>query len=230
MSAFNFAPESDIYVNTDDDNVTVRFGGDTFALNPTSSGFSVTNDWNNRHFTLSFDDNSILYHVTRESDDDRMSGKQSLPPEEFVAEIYGYVRSVATPVPEDDLSLDYLGKADVEDMQVYMEDKGVVKETESGIEVDSDERTALAEKLNRDSSALNEMFNRVLTPVPVEEATDPESGENIYFFPTATAIFIFVMFPDGYVGVTTASEVLAFDEVAAGSQIMDHMIRSMGPE
>lgn len=230
MNAFNFAPESDIYVNTEDDNVTVRFNGDTFALNPTSSGFSVTNDWNNRHFTLGFDENSILYHVTRESEDDRMSGKQRMPPAEFVAELYVWVRSIALPIPKNEVPLDYVGRADVDEMQEYMIDKGVVTETKSGIEVDSDERTALVERLNRDQSALNEMFNRVLTPVPIEDATDPESGEHVYFFPTAGAILILVMFPDGYVGVTTASEVFAFDEVASGSQIMDHMLRSMDKE
>ena len=62
----NFDPAENIHVEANDDGVKVRFSGETLALNATSTGFSVTNDWNNRHFTLAFDESSLLYHLTHE--------------------------------------------------------------------------------------------------------------------------------------------------------------------
>ncbi|MBV0924763.1 hypothetical protein KTS45_11190 [Halomicroarcula limicola] len=133
MTTFNFNPGSDIHVDTASDNVTIRFGTDMFGINPTTSGFSVTNDWNSRHFTLAFDEKSILYHVTREDDDDRTSGKKALPPEEFIAEIYGYIRSIATPVPKDHLNFEIVGRADMTEMENYLKDKNVARETNVGL-------------------------------------------------------------------------------------------------
>jgi len=227
VTEYNFNPGSDIYIDTNDDNVTIRFDGDTFGINSTTSGLSLTNDWNSRHFTLAFDENSILYHVTRENDDDRRSGKGGMPPEEFVTELYGYVRSLATPVPEDQLDFDFVGRADVEAMSDYLKEKNVVRDTNSGLQVDNDQRTELEETLNDDSAALGGIYQKVLDPVPFDEAIDSDSGENIFFYPTTNAILILFMFPDKYIGVTTAHEVLQFTDVAGGSQIMDHVLRSM---
>jgi hypothetical protein len=64
---------------------------------------SVTNDWNNRHFTLAFDEDSIFYHVTREDSESDGSGNEGVLPEHFITEIYGYVRSIDPPVPADQL-------------------------------------------------------------------------------------------------------------------------------
>lgn len=227
MTAFNFDPGSDIYVDTTEDNVTIRFDGDTFGLNPTSDGFSVTNDWNNRHFTLAFDENSILYHVVREDEDDRTSGKRGMPPEEFAAELYGYFRALAPAVPEEQLNLDFVGSADVDEMQAYLQEHDVVHDTDAGLRVDRDSRNELEEVLNSDPRTLGKLYQRVLEPVPFEEATDPESGENIFLYPTARAIWVLFMFPDEYVGVTTAREALAFADKAGGSQMMDHVLRAL---
>ncbi|NHN64333.1 hypothetical protein G9463_13645 [Haloarcula sp. JP-Z28] len=224
---FNFDPGSDIYVDTTNDNVTIRFDGDTFGINPTTNGFSATNDWNSRHFTLAFDENSILYHVTRENDNDKTSGKKAVPPEEFVAEIYGYIRSIATPVPEDRLNLSIVGQADIDEMESYLKDKGVARSTGAGLQVDNNEREKLVNELNEKPAALGSLYRRVLDPVSFDEATDPESGENIFFYPTADAIIMLFMFPDKYVGITTANEVLRFVDYAGGSQIIDHVLRSM---
>ncbi|SIS20735.1 hypothetical protein SAMN05421752_1293 [Natronorubrum thiooxidans] len=230
MTVFNFDPSSDIYVDTTNDNVTIRFDGDTFGVTPTTNGFSATNDWNSRHFTLAFDENSILYHVTREDDDDRTSGKKAVPPEEFVAEIYGYIRSVATPVPEGHLSLDIVGRADMDEMENYLRDKDVAHDTDAGLRIDDEERENLVSELNENPAALGDFYQRVLDPVSFDDAIDPESGENIFFYPTANAIMMLFMFPDEYVGVTTANEVLTFADHAGGSQVMDHVLRSMSGE
>lgn len=223
MTAFNFDPSSDIYVDTTDDSVTISFDGDTFGINPTTNGFSVTNDWNSRHFTLAFDNNSIFYHITREDDDDRTSGKDDVLPGEFVAEIYGYIRSLATPVPKDhlkeDLSLDFVGRADMDEMENYLRDKDVARDTDVGLQIDNNEREELVNELNENPAGLGELYQRVLHPVEFDEATDPESGEHIFFHPTVDTIFVLFMFPDKYVGVTTANEVLTLVDHAGGHRL-----------
>lgn len=230
MSAFNFDPGANIHVDRNDDGVKVRFGGDTLGFNATSNGFSVTNDWNNRHFTLSFDENSILYHITREDIDDRKSGKGNLPPEEFVAEIYGYIRSLAHPVPEDHLDLDFVGSVDVDKMRAYLEDHKVLHDTKDGLQVDGKKKTELETKLNEDRKARGELYQQVLNPIPFESAKSEDSGENIYLYPTKDEIFVLVFFPDRYIGVTTVRGVIGFATIAGGSQVMDHVIRAMSVE
>lgn len=227
MTAFNFDPGSDIHIDTNGDELLIHFDGDTFGINKTTSGFSFTNDWNKRHFSLAFDQNSILYHVTREDDDDRKSGKRGVSPEEFVAEIYGYVRSLAPPVPKDQLPFDFVGRADMEEMHDYLKDKRVVLDTDVGLQVDTNRRAELGETLNNHPAALGKLYQRVLHPVPVEDAINPKSGENIFIYPTPNALFVLFMFPDQYIGVTTAHQVLEFADVAGGSQIIDHVLRSM---
>lgn len=230
MTAFNFDPGSDIYVDTADDEMKIRFDGDTFGLNTTSDGFAVTNDWNSRHFTLAFKENSILYHVVREEEDDRESGKRAISPGEFVAELYGYFRAAAPGIPEDQLPLDFVGSADVDEMRAYLKEHNVVHDTEGGLRVDRDRRNELEEALNSDPQALGEFFQRVLDPVSFDEAIDPESGENLFFYPTENAIWVLFMYPDEYVGVTTARDALAFTEKAGGSQIMDHLLRALADD
>jgi len=54
-----FNPGSHIYIDRHDDGVTIRFDGDTLRLEPTANGLAVTNDWNERHFTIGLDENLI---------------------------------------------------------------------------------------------------------------------------------------------------------------------------
>jgi len=234
VTAFNFDPSSNVHVDTTSGNITISFDGDTFGITPTTNGFSVTNDWNDRHFTLAFDENSILYHITREGDDDRSSGKEAVAPEEFVAEIYGYIRSIATPIPKDHLrdhlNLDFVGRADIEQLENYLRDKDVASDIDVGIQIDNKKREELVNELNDNPVALGELYQRVLDPVEFDEAVNPESGEHIFFYPTTDTIFVLFMFPDKYVGVTTAKEVLTLVDHAGGSQIMDHVLRAMAGE
>lgn len=230
MSAFNFDPAANIHVETNDDNVKVRFGGDTLGFNATTNGFSVTNDWNNRHFTLGFDENSILYHITREDIDDRTSGKGNIPPEEFVAEIYGYIRSLARPVPEDHLDLDFVGAVDVNEIRTYLEEHEVLHDTKYGLQIDGEKKTGLIAKLNDDGKARGEFYQQVLDPVAFEDAKSGDSGENIFVYPTKDEIFVLFIFPDRYIGVTTVRGVIGFATIAGGSQVMDHVLRAMSIE
>lgn len=133
MTTFDPDPGRDIHVKTDDDGVTIQFGAETLCLAKTTDGFSITNDWNSRHFTLAFDDNSVLYHLTRESDNDRQSGKHAMAPEEFIAEMYGYIRSIATPVLIDDLDFEFVGRVDVDEVRAVLLENGIITDTDRGL-------------------------------------------------------------------------------------------------
>lgn len=222
-----FNPGDNVHVTRDDDGLKIRFDGDTFAVNPTSTGFAVNNDWNNRHFTIAFGENSLLYHVTREDEDDSTSGKKAVSPGEAVAEFYGYIRSLAPPVPKDEIPFEFAGRAQFEEMKVYLKDEGVVRDTDTGIEVMSDARDELETSMQSNPGELGALFQRVLDPVPIENIVEMDGEEHIYFYPTPSEIIVLFPFPDDYVGVTTVQQVFNFAEVAGGSQIIDHMLRAM---
>ncbi|MFC7130559.1 hypothetical protein [Haloferax chudinovii] len=230
MNAFNLGSKANIYVDTNDDGVTVRFGSDTLGFNTTSTGFSVTNDWNNRHFTLGFDENSILYHVTREDIDDRRSGNGNLPPEEFVAEIYGYIRSLAPPVPVDQIPFEIVGKVKMDAVREYLFDRGVIRDTSAGLRVNGQKRVELVEKWNSDLSERGKFYQQVLEPVKFEDAKKDNSGENIYAYPKVDRVYVLFFFPDKYVGVTTLQDLVGFASIAGGSQIFDHLLRSISDQ
>lgn len=225
MSTFN--PGKDIHVEKDDKQVRVRFGEDTLGVNYTPSGFSLTNDWNNRHFTLGFGEDSVLYHITREDLDDRSSGKQKLRLGEFVAEIYGYMRSVAPPVPTDELSLDFVGRINVDRMRSYLKSRNVIRETTDGLCVDHGKKVDLENQLKDDPVALSIVYQEVLEPVSFEKAISADSDEHVYLYPTGDGVYVLFNFPDDYVGLATMQNLLNFAEYAGGSQIVDHIIRSI---
>jgi len=141
VRTFKFDIESPIHLVRGTDSVKLRFEGDTLGINVTSDGFCISNDWNNRHFTLSFDQNSILYHLTKEDTGDRKSGKGDMQPSEFAAEIYGYIRSIARPVPREHLeTLEVVGRVDFDEMRTYLEEKGVVNDTAKGLQTDPERK------------------------------------------------------------------------------------------
>lgn len=230
MVTFNFDFGANIYVNNNGDKLSIRFGSDTLCFNPTTDGFSATNDWNNRHFTLAFDENSILYHVTREDLDDRTSGKKGLSPEEFVAELYGYIRSLAPPIPEEQVDLDFVGRLDIEKARAYLKKEGIIRNTNTGLTVDNEGGSKFVESLHENPNSLGKFYQEAFVPIPIDEALDPESGEHVYFYPTPRMIRMLFPFPDGYVGVTTARKVLTFADHAGGSQIIDHVLRAVSTE
>lgn len=230
MTTFNFEASDEIYVDTSGDEVSIRFGSNHLFLKPTSSGFSATNDWNNRHFTLAFDENSLLYHVTREDIDDKQSGKKAVPPEEFVAELYTYIRSLAPAYPRDRLDFDFVGRLDMEAMKDFLRRNSIIEDSDDGVSVDNQRGVATAASVEEDPAALREFLQENLIDVSAERAFDPLSGENIYFYPSTKGVKILFVFPDDYVSVTTAAELFEFAENAGGSQIMNHVIRSVSTQ
>lgn len=224
MSAFKPGFGDNIHVEHHDDGVNVHFGEDTVGFNQTSDGISVTPDWNNRHFTLAFGEDSILYHITREDLDDRRSGK-SLRRDEFVEEMYGYVRSVAWGIPFEKLDVEMVGKLDMDEMRDYLEENGAISDTNSGMRVDDESTSELIENIQNDPAELGRVLRRVLDPVSVEEARD--GGEHIFLYPNPFNLYVLVFYPDDYVGITTLQEITSFWEFAGGSQLMDHVIRTI---
>lgn len=227
MTTFNADPTAHVHVERTDDGVTIHFDGETLGFMQTTDGLSITNDWNSRHFTLGFDENSLFYHLTREDIDDRQSGKDALSHEAFIAELYGYMRSLATAIPEDQLDLDIVGKIELSEMRGYLEDKGVITNTPSGFQVEPDRKAEVETELNENPAAQGELYQRVLNPVPFEDATSTSEGEHVYAYPTPEAIYVLVNYPDQTVGVITVDMLLNFTEIAGGSQIIDHALRSI---
>ncbi|MFC7029291.1 hypothetical protein ACFQJ5_19250 [Halomicroarcula sp. GCM10025324] len=230
MTTFNLDPSDHVHVEHTDDGVTIRFDGETLGFMQTADGLSITNDWNSRHFTLGFDENSLFYHLTREDVDDRRSGKNALSHEEFIAELYGYMRSLATAVPEDHLDLDFVGKVDFSEIRGYLEDKGVITNTADGFQIDPDRKAEVETELNDNPTARGELYQRVLDPVPFEEATSTSKSEHVYAYPMEEALYVLVNYPDQTIGVATVDMLLNFTEIAGGSQLVDHAIRSVGEE
>ena len=227
MSTFNPDPGRDIHVETGDDGVTIRFGAETLGVTKTTDGFSITNDWNSRHFTLAFDNNSVLSHLTRESDDDRQSGKRAMAFEEFIAEMYGYIRSIATPVPIDELHFEFVGRVDMDEVRTYLLEQDIITDTDAGLRVNPDKKQEAVESLEDNPERMGKFYQSALDEVSFEQASQDRTGENIYVYPLPTTVIVLFFFPDEYVGVTTVYELIDFANIAGGSQIVDHILRSI---
>lgn len=78
MIVFNLNFGENIKVETGDKGGKFRFGKNTPGLVPTTEGYSITNDWNDRHFTIGFSSNSVFYHLTREVDGGKEAGRGNL--------------------------------------------------------------------------------------------------------------------------------------------------------
>ncbi|WP_147587335.1 hypothetical protein [Halorubrum lipolyticum] len=229
MNTFNFedAIADTIHVDTTGEDTKIRFDGQTLGFVPSSNGpgYSITNDWNNRHFTIGFDENSVLYHLTREDDDDRRSGKGDMKRDEFVAELYGYVRFLAHPIHEDYVDLELVGSFNVEAAREYLKEKGVIEYTDTGLTVDNSQKDDLAEELRNNPSDSGELLSKMLDPVPFDEIR--ESGEIIFVYPSYDRVDLIFLYPNEHVGVVEAGELSNRLAEGGGSQIMDHVFRSI---
>jgi hypothetical protein len=227
VTAFNFTPTDAIHVDTTEDGAEIRFDGNTLGFKPSSNrrGYSITNDWNDRHFTIGFNENSVLYHLTREDDDDREAGKGNMKRSEYVAEIYGYVRSLAHPCHEDHVDFDMVGAFDVDAAREYMKEEGVIKYTDSGLTVDHDREDRLMDEIEENPAKMGELYSKVLDPVPFDEIRD--SGEIIFVRPSFDRIDLVFLYPHEYVGLVRARDLFERMTNGGGSQIIDHVFRSV---
>ncbi|MFP4627821.1 MAG: hypothetical protein ACLFMX_02405 [Halobacteriales archaeon] len=229
MIVFNF-PETvaeSIHVVSTENGAEVRFDANTIGIEPSSdgNGYSITNDWNNRHFTIGFNENSVLYHLTREDLDDRKAAKGNMRRAEFIAELYGYVRYLAHPVPEDDVDFAWVGLIDLDSTENYMEEQGVVEYTSSGLTVDNSTANRLINDLTENPANLGELMTKVLDPVSFDNIRD--SGEIVFVRPSYERIDLVLLYPNEYVGIVRAKELVERLPNGGGSQIIDHILRSL---
>jgi hypothetical protein len=220
----------EIYVDTTEDGAEIRFGGNTLGFKPSSNrqGYSITNDWNERHFTIGFGEDSVLYHLTRENDGDRKAGKGNLRRGEFVAEMYGYVRSLAYPVHEDNVDFELVGAFDVDAAREYMQKQGVIDFTSSGLTVDNTRESRLIDELEENPAKAGELMREVLDPVSFDEIR--ESDEIVFARPSYDRIDLVFLYPNEYVGIVKARDLFERLVDGGGSQIIDHVLRSISTD
>jgi hypothetical protein len=141
--------------------------------------------------------------------------------------MYAYLRSLGNFVRVEELQIEAVGKVDVDETKAYLEEQSVVQQKSSGIQFSSDEMEDWMQNLIEDGSERGSVLQRILEYRSVEEAS--ESGEFVFVYPTEDDTLVLVFYPDGLVGVMSIMDILQFDENASGSQIMDHVIRSLSP-
>ncbi|WP_135536453.1 hypothetical protein [Halostella pelagica] len=217
MTAFNYNPIFDIDVVSDDDGIRVHFDEDTLGINPNANrgGFSLTPDWNNRHFTLAFSENSVLYHLTHEgSENGERPGEGDLQPEAFIADVYGAVRALGPVIPADRLEIESVGNPDFDEIESYLEEKDVIQRSSTGVSVNRGRKDRLISDLNQKPGMKYEFYERVLNYVSLNEAVD--SGEHIFVVPTMDAVYLLFFFPDEYVGVVELRQFYVVLEMMAG--------------
>ena len=224
---FHDAVIDSIHVDTTEDGAKIQFDGNTLGFNPSADhqGYSITNDWNNRHFTIGFGEGSVLYHLTREDLDDRKAGKGNMSREEFVTEMYGYVRSIAHPIPEDHVDFELVGTFDLDAAKKYMDERGVVEYTSSGLTVDNSRQNQLIEGIKKNPAKFGELLTEVLDPVPFDEIRD--SDEIIFVRPSYDGIHLVFIYPKDYVGIVKARDLFERLVDGGGSQLIDHVLRSV---
>lgn len=224
MIDFNFDPVDNLKICTNEDGGIIRFNDQTFSIEPTSDGYSLTNDWNNRHLTLGFSNDSFFYHLTREDIDDS-SGKWGMSRAEYVAEMFLYIRSFAPEMPEAELPFKIVGKLDIEGTKEYFLNHNVVEYGSDGVDVDLEKATSLTNKIAETPGLFGELLGSVFDPVRIGDIRDV--GDIVFFYPGRDEIKIIILYPNDRVGLAKATDILDNPFNAGGSPIIDHTIRSI---
>ncbi|WP_229126351.1 hypothetical protein [Halapricum desulfuricans] len=226
MTEFNPLWSGEVNITHNNDSILVHFGDDTLGINPTSNGYSLTPDWNDRHFTLAFSEESVLYHLTREDKGEKRGSEGNIPLESFIAEIYLAVRSIAPLYPVEELDIDEIGVVDFEEMEDYLLDQNVISRTETGLTVDADKKKKLEIAYEESEKVREELLDRILTPLSADRIKD--SGENIFVLPDEDyRPLILFLFPDGYIGVTRPATLFNSLDNMTVSRTFDLLIQTM---
>lgn len=225
MTTFNSDLATSFRVEEREDAVLLKFDEDTLGINPTSGGFSLTPDWNSKHFTLKLSEESILYHLTDETSDDRL-GDGDLPPAEFIAEIYLAVRALAPLFPLEELGLSTVGKVDIDKMEEYLERKGVISVNQGSINVNHERKEEFGREYLKNKDVRRIASGLISEPICIEEAK--RSEEQIFvtfdkqYFP-----WVLLMFPDNYVGLCRPWKLLELVTQSTGSRSLSLLNRAM---
>jgi len=204
--------------NDGEDGFKVHFNEDTLGFNPNKSdyGYSLTPDWNNRHFTLAFSEDSVLYHLTQEGTEEERHGEGDLSPEAFIADVYIAIRSLGPVVPTEQIEIDEVGKPDFDEIEEYLVDKNIISKTEHGVDINRKEKQKLVAAIDDEIGLKYEFYQRVLESVNIENAK--ESGESIFVVPGVEEVYILLFFQDGYVSVAEIREFYAMLESISGQR------------
>lgn len=205
MTAFNPTSPYTVEFEAKEDGVLVHLGEDTLGINPNKSdnGFSLTPDWNDRHLTLAFSENSVLYHLTNERSGER-PGEGNIQPEGFVADVYGAVRSLGHLEPVEQLDLERVGRPKFDDIEDFLREYGIIERTNAGLTVNREKQHTLVSKLKSDKDLRKEFYNRILTPLTISEAI--ESGDNIFAIPGDEEFYLIFLYPDEYASIVEIRE------------------------
>lgn len=236
---FNDGPFFDVDIERHDDGIRVHFDEDTLGvnLNADDSGFSLTPDWNDRHFTLAFSEDSALYHLTHEgSEDGERPGEGDLQPEALIADVYGAVRALGPVLPAERLGIESVGRPDFDEIESYLKEKGVVEMSSTGVSVNQSKKERLISGMDRSAETKYEFYEQVLDTVSLEEAVD--SGEHIFVVPEMDAVYLLFFFPDEYVGVVELRQFYAVlegmsglrgeeSEMGTGSQVVHFLSQAL---
>jgi len=224
--------------DVEDGGFNVHFDEDTLGFNPNekNNGYSLTPDWNDRHFTLAFSGDSVLYHLTREGSEEERPGEGDLHPEAFISDVYVAIRSIGPVVPADRLEIDEVGKPNFDQIEEYLVGKGVISRTEAGVDINREKQEELVSALNQSIKLKYEFYQNVLDSVSLEDAE--KSGENIFVVPNIEEVYLLFFFPDGYVSVAEIREFYTMLETlsgyrgdgnnaGSGSQVMNFLSRAL---
>lgn len=243
MTVFNDGPLFDIRIeDKDDGGLRLHFADDTVGLNTTTEdpGFSLTPDWNDRHFTLAIPEESVLYHVTEEGVETNAGdrpGEGNLQPGAFIADVYGALRALGPVMPVDHLPVDDVGKPNFDQIKEYLIANGVLQDTEAGFTVDQARKERLVSRFTVEARHKYEFYEHILDWVTIDEAV--ASNRVVYVAPDINAVWLLVFFNDEYVSVVQLREFYATLEMLAGlresegstgSQTLHYLSRALNHE
>lgn len=118
-----------------------------------------------------------------------------------------------------------VGAFDLDAAKEYMEVQGVIEYTSSGLTVDNSRENQLIDELEESPAKIGELMNEVLDPMPFDKIR--ENDEIVYARPSSGHIDLIFLYPHEYVGVVRARNLLERLESGGGSQIIDHVLRSV---
>jgi hypothetical protein len=142
--------------------------------------------------------------------------------------MYGYVRSLAYPVHEDNVDFELVGAFDVDAAREYMQKQGVIDFTSSGLTVDNTRESRLIDELEENPAKAGELMREVLDPVSFDEIR--ESDEIVFARPSYDRIDLVFLYPNEYVGIVKARDLFERLVDGGGSQIIDHVLRSISTD
>ena len=227
MIIFDLDLGDTISVETNEKGGEIRFATNTLGIKNTKNGYAITNDWNNRHFTIAFDSDSVFYHITREKENDRETGSE-ITRREYINEMLGYLRYLAPAVPEKSLQMKFVGRLEIDEARLFLQEEGLVERINGNLVVNNEELIAFKDKFEKEPALLGKLFSSVLEPVPVESIRD--SGEVAFIYPSWDGVKLIILYPFGEVGVADASILLDFPADGRGSPIINHVMRSIATE